>query len=202
MLPFDWSLCLEHETELFIRFFQVGLIIGRGGETIKSLQSRSGARIQVCCRSCMPWKPFNIVSYHLCSWTQWVGRNVTLFGFSIFNWWSIQVPTRCTIIKALTWWETIAMPSLMFFVFLFFVVFVFPSLELSVASWRSVNLAVGFFFIMRMEISLFLWKMYYQSINLMRNNSKDMTTHSSHVYFGLAGIDQTVIVEFSLQSKQ
>lgn len=26
---------------------QVGLIIGRGGETIKSLQTRSGARIQV-----------------------------------------------------------------------------------------------------------------------------------------------------------
>jgi len=114
-----WSLCLECETEHFVNIFQVGLIIGRGGETIKSLQSRSGARIQVCCRSRMPWKPFNIVSYHLCPWTQWVGRNVTLFGFSIFNWWSIQVPTRYTIIKALTWWETIAIASLMFFVFCF-----------------------------------------------------------------------------------
>ncbi|CAK9192756.1 unnamed protein product [Sphagnum troendelagicum] len=31
---------------------KVGLIIGRGGETIKSLQSRSGVRIQVCCRDC------------------------------------------------------------------------------------------------------------------------------------------------------
>lgn len=28
---------------------QVGLIIGRGGETIKGLQSKTGARIQVCC---------------------------------------------------------------------------------------------------------------------------------------------------------
>jgi hypothetical protein len=36
---------------------------------------------------------------------------------------------------------------------------VFPSLVLSVASWGSVNLAV-FFFIVRMEISLFLWKIY------------------------------------------
>jgi predicted PilT family ATPase len=35
------------ETEHFIWFSQVGLIIGRGGETIKSLQSRSGVRIQV-----------------------------------------------------------------------------------------------------------------------------------------------------------
>lgn len=30
-----------------IFLFQVGLIIGRGGETIKGLQTRSGARIQV-----------------------------------------------------------------------------------------------------------------------------------------------------------
>jgi rRNA processing protein Krr1/Pno1 len=30
-----------------VSIFQVGLIIGRGGETIKSLQSRSGVRIQV-----------------------------------------------------------------------------------------------------------------------------------------------------------
>jgi polyribonucleotide nucleotidyltransferase len=28
-------------------FFQVGLIIGRGGDTIRNLQSQSGARIQV-----------------------------------------------------------------------------------------------------------------------------------------------------------
>ncbi len=44
---------------------------------------------------------------------------------------------------------------------LFFVFFlVFPILDLCVASWRSVHLAVGFFFIMRMEISLFLWKIF------------------------------------------
>ncbi len=55
MLPFDRSLCLEHETELFIWFFQVGLIIGRGGETIKSLQSHSGVRIQVCGSFCILW---------------------------------------------------------------------------------------------------------------------------------------------------
>jgi hypothetical protein len=41
------------ETEHFIWFSQVGLIIGRGGETIKSLQSRSGVRIQVCRRDCI-----------------------------------------------------------------------------------------------------------------------------------------------------
>ncbi len=35
-----------------------------------------------------------------------------------------------------------------------------PWLVLSVASWRSVNLAV-FFFIVRMEISLFLWKIFH-----------------------------------------
>ncbi len=41
-----------------------------------------------------------------------------------------------------------------------FVLFcVSPCLVLSVASWRSVNLAV-FFFIVRMEISLFLWYIY------------------------------------------
>ncbi len=37
--------------------------------------------------------------------------------------------------------------------------FVSPCLVLSVASWGSVSLAV-FFFIVRMEISLFLWKIY------------------------------------------
>jgi hypothetical protein len=37
---------------------QVGLIIGRGGETIKNLQSRSGARIQVLC-----------TALHICSAT-------------------------------------------------------------------------------------------------------------------------------------
>jgi hypothetical protein len=44
-----------------------------------------------------------------------------------------------------------------FFIFCLFSVF--PNLVLSVASWGSVNLAV-FFFIVRMEISLFLWKIY------------------------------------------
>src|SRR4051812_2966865 len=29
-------------------YFQVGLIIGKGGETIKNMQASSGARIQVC----------------------------------------------------------------------------------------------------------------------------------------------------------
>jgi GTPase Era involved in 16S rRNA processing len=29
-------------------FFQVGLVIGKGGETIKNMQARTGARIQVC----------------------------------------------------------------------------------------------------------------------------------------------------------
>lgn len=28
--------------------FQVGLVIGKGGETIKNMQGRTGARIQVC----------------------------------------------------------------------------------------------------------------------------------------------------------
>lgn len=35
---------------LFVSFdimFQVGLVIGKGGETIKSMQARTGARIQV-----------------------------------------------------------------------------------------------------------------------------------------------------------
>jgi hypothetical protein len=44
-----------------------------------------------------------------------------------------------------------------FFIFCLFSVF--PSLVLSVASWGSVSLAV-FFFMVRMEISLFLWKIY------------------------------------------
>lgn len=35
--------------ELQVGYFQVGLIIGRGGETIKNLQSRCGVRIQVVC---------------------------------------------------------------------------------------------------------------------------------------------------------
>jgi hypothetical protein len=35
--------------ELQLGYFQVGLIIGRGGETIKNLQSRCGVRIQVVC---------------------------------------------------------------------------------------------------------------------------------------------------------
>jgi hypothetical protein len=43
----------------------------------------------------------------------------------------------------------------------FFVLFfVSPCLVLSVASWGSVSLAV-FFFIVRMEISLFLWKIFF-----------------------------------------
>ena len=28
---------------------QVGLVIGKGGETIKNIQARTGARVQVCC---------------------------------------------------------------------------------------------------------------------------------------------------------
>lgn len=35
------------DTMLFVIFVQVGLIIGKGGETIKNLQKKSGARIQV-----------------------------------------------------------------------------------------------------------------------------------------------------------
>jgi hypothetical protein len=33
-------------------------------------------------------------------------------------------------------------------------------LDLSVTSWRSFNLAASFFFIVRMEISLLLWKIF------------------------------------------
>ncbi len=39
--------------ELQVGYFQVGLIIGRGGETIKNLQSRCGVRIQVVCLVCL-----------------------------------------------------------------------------------------------------------------------------------------------------
>jgi hypothetical protein len=31
-----------------LQWIQVGLVIGKGGETIKNMQARSGARIQVC----------------------------------------------------------------------------------------------------------------------------------------------------------
>ncbi len=49
-----WSCGLhKSETEHFIWFSQVRLIFGRGGETIKSLQSRSGVRTQVCRRHCI-----------------------------------------------------------------------------------------------------------------------------------------------------
>jgi len=57
-------------------------------------------------------------------------------------------------------------PLLCFDLVFFLVLVLFcisPWLVLSVASWRSVNLAV-FFFIVRMEISLFLWKIF-----LMKN---------------------------------
>lgn len=41
---------------LFVYFFQVGWIIGKGGETIKNLQAKSGARIQVArVLRCMKW---------------------------------------------------------------------------------------------------------------------------------------------------
>ncbi|RRT84266.1 hypothetical protein B296_00000055 [Ensete ventricosum] len=33
---------------VFDLLIQVGLVIGKGGETIKNMQARSGARIQVC----------------------------------------------------------------------------------------------------------------------------------------------------------
>lgn len=39
---------------------QVGLIIGKGGETIKSLQTKTGARIQVVI-VCLSRTPFTLV---------------------------------------------------------------------------------------------------------------------------------------------
>ena len=46
------SLCLFRKfpslrLKVFLFLLQVGLIIGKGGETIKNLQTKSGARIQV-----------------------------------------------------------------------------------------------------------------------------------------------------------
>ena len=38
---------IHFEACLYFFSFQVGLIIGRGGDTIRNLQSQSGARIQV-----------------------------------------------------------------------------------------------------------------------------------------------------------
>jgi len=40
---------------------QVGLIIGKGGETIKSLQTKTGARIQVVVIVCLPRTLFILV---------------------------------------------------------------------------------------------------------------------------------------------
>ena len=39
---------VEFKTSTLIFASQVGGVIGRGGETIRELQSRSGAKIQVC----------------------------------------------------------------------------------------------------------------------------------------------------------
>ena len=36
--------------------FQVGLVIGKGGETIKNMQARTGARIQVPFKICVLFK--------------------------------------------------------------------------------------------------------------------------------------------------
>jgi len=67
------------------------------------------------------------------------------------SWWSLN---RCET-------GTFVHTSVCFsFYFLFFVS---PCLVLSVASWGSVSLAV-FFFIVRMEISLFLWKILQQKL--------------------------------------
>lgn len=45
--------------------FQVGLVIGKGGETIKNIQSRSGARVQVGSRPLFPSIYYALLLVHL-----------------------------------------------------------------------------------------------------------------------------------------
>lgn len=42
-----YAVCFKMTCNIYL-IFQVGLVIGKGGETIKNMQARTGARIQVC----------------------------------------------------------------------------------------------------------------------------------------------------------